>query len=78
MCNTLRYISAWFAFERNASEYVNKVVEWRDSYGMDGVYSDGLPEDEWLIACVLAPLVDCFLGSTVRRNHARPEEHSPH
>jgi hypothetical protein len=49
-----RYISAWFAYERNASAYVNKVVEWRDNHGMNGVYSDGLPEDEWLVAYVLA------------------------
>jgi hypothetical protein len=48
--SALAYMSMWFAFSRNASVYANHVREWRDEYGIDGIYSDGLPEDDFLVA----------------------------
>ena len=35
---------------RNATEYIDYVKAWRDQFGIDGVYSDGLPEYDWLTA----------------------------
>ena len=35
---------------RNATEYIGHVKQWKDEFGIDGIYSDGLPEDDWLCA----------------------------
>ena len=48
--SAVAYMSAGWRNERNASEYIGHVTEWRDEYKIDGVYSDGLPEDDFLVA----------------------------
>eukprot|EP00039_Didymoeca_costata_P032522 m.38187 g.38187 ORF g.38187 m.38187 type:complete len:800 (-) comp9400_c0_seq1:200-2599(-) len=44
------YMSAWFHISRNANEFVNNVVEWKNKFDIDGIYSDGLPNDDWIVA----------------------------
>ena len=46
----LPYMSAFYHNTRNASEYVGRVKQWRDRFHIDGIYSDGLPEYDWLCA----------------------------
>ena len=46
----LPYMSAWFHVGRNATEYIGDVAAWKEQYGIDGIYSDGLPEDDFLVA----------------------------
>ena len=48
--SAVAYMSAGWRNERNASEYIGHVKAWRDEYKIDGVYSDGLPEDDFLVA----------------------------
>ena len=44
------YMSAGWRNARNATEYIEGVKEWQTKYGIDGVYSDGLPQDDFLVA----------------------------
>ena len=44
------YMSAGWRNERNATDYIEGVKEWQTKYGIDGVYSDGLPQDDFLVA----------------------------
>lgn len=46
----LPYMSAWFHSGRNATEYLGHVAEWKARFGIDGLYTDGLPEDDWTVA----------------------------
>ena len=46
----LSYFSQWFYFSRDAQTFADEVARWRDAYGMDGMYSDGLAQDDWLAA----------------------------
>jgi hypothetical protein len=46
----LPYMSAFYHSTRNASEYIGHVKEWKDRFRIDGIYSDGLPEYDWLCA----------------------------
>ena len=46
----LVYMSMWFSYTRNASAYISHVRQWKNEYGIDGIYSDGLPVFEWLTA----------------------------
>jgi len=47
--NVLNYMSGYFYLSRDPQEFINNVREWKDTYNIDGIYSDGLPA-EWLIA----------------------------
>ena len=49
----LSYFSQWFYFSRDPELFADEVMRWRDEYGMDGMYSDGLAQDDWLSAYVL-------------------------
>ena len=49
----LIYASQWFYFSRDAETFAGEAQRWRDVYGMDGIYSDGLAQDDWLSAYVL-------------------------
>ena len=49
----LIYASQWFYFSRDPETFAGEAMRWRDEYGMDGIYSDGLAQDDWLSAYVL-------------------------
>jgi hypothetical protein len=36
-CDNLQYMSAYYHNTRNASEYISRVQQWRDEFGIDGV-----------------------------------------
>lgn len=42
------YLSFYFWHNRDVDEYINEVKRHRDTYGINGVYSDGLPGMDWL------------------------------
>lgn len=42
------YMSFYFWHNRNVDEYIAEVKRHRDTYGIEGVYTDGLPDKEWL------------------------------
>lgn len=44
------YISAYWNPSRDADEFVNAVKKTKDKYNIDGIYSDGLPSSDWLLA----------------------------
>ncbi len=44
------YMSMYYWYNRNVDEYIAEVKRHRDTYGIDGVYTDGLPDKEWLAA----------------------------
>ena len=44
----LNYISFYFWHNRDVDEYITEVKRHRDTYGIEGIYSDGLPSYEWL------------------------------
>lgn len=44
------YMSMYYWYNRNTDEYITEVKRHRDTYGIDGVYTDGLPDKEWLAA----------------------------
>ncbi|MBO5007597.1 MAG: hypothetical protein J6D26_02040 [Clostridia bacterium] len=44
------YMSMYFWYNRDIDEYINEVKRHRDTYGIDGVYTDGTPDIEWLAA----------------------------
>lgn len=48
----LPYTSGYFYYNRDdPTEWINEVKRLRDTYGVDGVYSDGLPsESQWVVA----------------------------
>lgn len=46
----LPYLSAFFDGRRNVDAYIQKARTWREVYGVDGVYIDGLPGPEWVTA----------------------------
>ena len=46
----MSFFSAWFYHSRDTEEWLGEVERWRDNYGIDGAYSDGLPQDDWLVA----------------------------
>ena len=45
----INYMSAYFYYSRDAEEYVNEVKRWKNKYGIEGVYSDGMPTPEWIV-----------------------------
>jgi hypothetical protein len=46
----INYMSAHFYYSRDAEEYVNEVKRWKEKYGIEGVYSDGMPTPEWIVS----------------------------
>ena len=44
------YFSQWFYYSRDPAEWAAAIGEWRDTYGMETMYSDGLAQDDWLSA----------------------------
>ena len=44
------YVSAYFFHNRDPAEYVAVVRRLAEEYGVTGVYSDGVPSSEWLVA----------------------------
>jgi hypothetical protein len=46
----INYMSAHFYYSRDAEEYVNEVKRWKEKYGIEGVYSDGMPSPEWIVS----------------------------
>ena len=45
----LPYMSSALASTRNASVYIDHVRAWKERYHIEGCYSDGLAEDDWLV-----------------------------
>lgn len=43
-------IDAYWTPTRDPEVYIAAVREWKEKYGMDGVYSDGLPSEDWMVA----------------------------
>lgn len=48
--NVIPYISAYWNPSRDADEFVGAVKRTKEKYGIDGIYSDGLPSADWLLA----------------------------
>jgi|GEM_PF-1870743 len=48
--NAIPYISAYWNPSRDADEFVGAVKRTKDKYGINGIYSDGLPSADWMLA----------------------------
>jgi len=46
----LPYMSGWFYYSRDAAEFGAEVRRLRDRYGFEGVYFDGMPVLDWIVA----------------------------
>ncbi len=46
----LPYMSGWFYYSRDAAEFGAEVRRLRDRYGFGGVYYDGMPVLDWIVA----------------------------
>lgn len=46
----LPYMSAYWTPTRDPNRYIDGVRQFKEKYGIDGVYSDGLPSADWLVA----------------------------
>ena len=75
----LPYLSAYFYYSRDPAEYTNELKRWKRAYGIDGFYSDGLPDLNWLIAYEeirmareLFPDGDIWLHTTGQGNNGGP------
>ena len=44
------YMSPHWYYSRDAAEFAAEVRRLRETYGIDGVYYDGIPSQEWLVA----------------------------
>ena len=44
------YFSQWFYYSRDAEEWANEALRWKNEYGMGAIYSDGLAQDDFLSA----------------------------
>ncbi len=71
----LAYFSQWFYFSRDAQTFADEVARWRDEYGMEGMYSDGLAQDDWLSAYEAARRLrgDVFPDGTVILHDSFPQ-----
>jgi len=47
---SVTYMSAYWTPSRDAAVYIDGVRQFKEKYGIDGVYSDGLPSADWLLA----------------------------
>jgi hypothetical protein len=46
----INYMSAYFYYSRDPQEYIDNVRAFKERYGIEGVYSDGDPSPEWVVA----------------------------
>ena len=44
------YMSPYFFYSRDPETFTSEVKRYRDKYGIDGVYFDGIPSQEWIVA----------------------------
>lgn len=44
------YFSQWFYYSRDAAEWTNEILRWKNEYGMGAIYSDGMAQDDFLSA----------------------------
>jgi hypothetical protein len=44
------YFSPYFYYSRDPQEFVDEAARLKKNYGIDGLYMDGLPDLEWLVA----------------------------
>lgn len=44
------YASAQWYYSRDAVEFAAEIQRLRDQYGLDGIYYDGIPSQEWVVA----------------------------
>jgi hypothetical protein len=83
--SALPYMSQWFHTSRNASEYVARVADWKEVYSIDGIYTDGLAEDDWTSAYEAMRLLRTTFGAagtlivhdTIQEVGASPAEYRP-
>ncbi len=75
----LPYLSGYFYYSRDPAEYVSELKRWKQTYGIDGFYTDGLPDLNWLLAYEemrmareLFPSGDIWLHSTGQGNNGGP------
>jgi hypothetical protein len=62
----VNYMSAYFYHSRDPEEYIAEVRRHRDTYGIEGVYSDGVPSQEWIVAYEeMRMLRDLFPDGTI-------------
>ncbi len=62
----LPYMSFYFWYNRDVEEYIAEVKRHRDTYGIEGVYTDGLPDKEWLEAyAAMRKLRELFPDGTI-------------
>lgn len=74
--SALVYMSMWFASTRNATVYASHVNAWKERFGIDGIYTDGLCQDDWLVACLLRCVFLCLTpGPTTQLCVARQTAH---
>jgi hypothetical protein len=62
--SALAYFSAWFHGSRNATEYVGHVAEFARRFALNGMYTDGLPEDNWIAAYEEMRMLRALFGPT--------------
>lgn len=48
--HAIPYISAYWTPSRDENVFIDGVQQFKDKYGVDGLYSDGLPSADWLLA----------------------------
>lgn len=46
----INYMSAYFYYSRDPQEYIDNVRAFKEEYGIEGIYSDGDPSPEWVVA----------------------------
>lgn len=46
----LNYFSMYFYYSRDPREFAAEAARWKATYGIDGIYTDGNPDHEWLTA----------------------------
>ncbi len=69
------YFSQWFYFSRDPKVFADEIARWRDEYGMEGMYSDGLAQDDWLSAYIAMRRLrgDVYPGGTVIIHDSFPQ-----
>jgi hypothetical protein len=46
----LTYFSAYFYYSRDPDEYIAELARWKNTYGIEGFYTDGIPDIQWIVA----------------------------
>ena len=44
------YMSMYFYYSRDPEEFISEVKKIKDRFGIQGLYSDGIPSQEWIVA----------------------------